>query len=119
MSRRALGGRPGLRGFRLSWALLGIFFRSCGSFLLPRGLKTHQDVSKAFLFCFFDPQGSILNGFGRILEVKIKVFQHVFRSNFKSGDVLKISKKPRKNAVLPPVPAIFTIFEKIVSDIRF
>ena len=79
----------------------------------------HQDVSKAVCFGFLDPQGSILNGFGRILEVKIEVFQHVFRSNFKSGDVLKISKKPRKNAVLPPVPAIFTVFEKIVPDVKF
>ena len=99
-----------------SWAS---FFRSCGSFLPPRGLKTHQDVSKAVFFGVLDPQGSILNGLGRILEVKIEVFQHVFRSNFKSGDVLKIFKKPRKNAVLPPVPAIFTIFEKIVPDVKF
>ena len=86
--------------------------------MTPRRLKTHQDVSKAVFLWFLDPQGSILNGFGRIWEVKIQVFDIVFRSNFKSGDVLKISKKPRKNAVLPPVPTIFTIFEKIAPDVK-
>ena len=77
------------------------------------------------LEALFDALGALLGAswsifesfFGQILAI-FRVIASFFRIFIELNAILKISRKPRKNAVLPHGAAISTIFERIAPDVK-